>query len=103
MLTTWFATNIRKLEDLGLPPEDERFTSMFSATFPADIQNLAKHFLRKNFIFLIVDTPGSANEDIAQSIEEVSQANKKDRLFQLLEQNLSTKKISISKFIIISA
>jgi probable ATP-dependent RNA helicase DDX4 len=91
MLDTGFEPDIRKLEDLGLPPKDERFTSMFSATFPDEVQKLARHFLRENYIFLAVGTPGGANEDIAQTIEEVPQANKKDRLFQLLDQNLSMK------------
>jgi len=91
MLDTGFEPDIRKLEDLGLPPKDERFTSMFSATFPEEVQKLAKHFLRDNYIFLAVGTPGGANEDIAQTIEEVPQSNKKERLFQLLEQNLSMK------------
>ncbi len=91
MLDTGFEPDIRKLEDLGLPPKDERFTSMFSAKFPDEVQKLAKHFLRENYIFLAVGTPGGANEDIAQTIEEVPQANKKERLFQLLEQNLSMK------------
>jgi superfamily II DNA/RNA helicase len=91
MLDTGFEPDIRKLEELGLPAKDERFTSMFSATFPDEVQKLAKHFLRENYIFLAVGTPGGANEDIAQTIEEVPQANKKERLLQLLEQNLSTK------------
>jgi superfamily II DNA/RNA helicase len=91
MLDTGFEPDIRKLEDLGLPPKDERFTSIFSVKFPDEVEKLARHFLRKNYIFLTVGTPGGANEDIAQTIEEVPQANKKDRLFQLLEQNLSMK------------
>jgi superfamily II DNA/RNA helicase len=90
MLDTGFEPDIRKLEDLGIPPKEERFTSMFSATFPDEVQQLAKHFLRKDYIFLVVGTPGGANEDISQTIEEVRQAEKKDRLFQLLDQNLST-------------
>jgi superfamily II DNA/RNA helicase len=89
MLDTGFEPDIRKLEDLGLPIRGERITSMFSATFPDEVQRLAKHFLRENYIFLAVGTLGGANEDIAQSIEVVPQANKKDRLFQLLEENLS--------------
>lgn len=89
MLDTGFEPDIRKLEDLGIPPKDKRYTSMFSATFPDEVQRMAKYFLRDDYIFLVVGTPGSANEDIAQTIEEVPQSNKKERLFQLLEQNLS--------------
>jgi len=89
MLDTGFEPDIRKLEDLGLPLKDARVTSMFSATFPDEVQRLAKHFLRDNYIFLAVGILGGANEDIAQTIEHVPQATKKDRLFQLLEENLS--------------
>jgi superfamily II DNA/RNA helicase len=91
MLDTGFEPDIRKLEVLGLPSKEERVTSMFSATFPDEVQRLAKHFLRENYVFLAVGILGGANEDIAQTIELVPQANKKDRLFQLLEENLSNK------------
>lgn len=89
MLDTGFEPDIRKLEALGLPRKEERVTSMFSATFPDEVQRLAKHFLRDNYVFLAVGILGGANEDIAQTIEQVPQAGKKDRLFQLLEENLS--------------
>ncbi|CAF2903123.1 unnamed protein product [Rotaria sp. Silwood2] len=95
MLDTGFEPDIRKLEDLGLPPKDERFTSMFSATFPNEVQQLAKHFLRENYVFLAVGIPGGANEDIAQTIEEVPHSRKKDRLFQLLEENLKSERCLI--------
>ena len=96
MLDTGFEPDIRKLEDLGIPPKEKRCTSMFSATFPSEVQRMAKHFLREDYIFLVVGTPGGANEDIAQTIEEVPQSSKKERLFQLLEENLSMK---ISSFL----
>ncbi|CAF4837377.1 unnamed protein product, partial [Rotaria sp. Silwood1] len=64
----------------------------------SSISLLAQHFIRGNYIFLVVGKHDAPNEDIAQTIEEVSNAFKKDRLFQLLEQNLSMKKIFISKF-----
>ncbi|CAF0736419.1 unnamed protein product [Adineta steineri] len=89
MLDTGFESDIRKLEELGLPPKDERCTSMFSATFPDEERKLAKYFLRDNYIFLVDDTMGGTNEHIAQTIEEVRQRDKKDRLLQLLEQDLS--------------
>ena len=89
MLDTGFEPDIRKLEELGLPSKAERCTSMFSATFPDEVQKLAKHFLRDDYVFLAVGTPGGANEDITQTIEEVPAADKKKRLLELLEQNLS--------------
>jgi superfamily II DNA/RNA helicase len=99
MLDTGFEPDIRKLEDLGLPQKDERITSMFSATFPDEVQRLAKHFLRNDYVFLAVGILGGANEDISQTIELVPQGEKKDRLFQLLEENLSkTNKTKIEFF-----
>ncbi|CAF4524780.1 unnamed protein product [Rotaria socialis] len=95
MLDTGFEPDIRKLEDLGLPPKDDRCTSMFSATFPSEVQKLATHFLRDDFVFLTVGTIGDANEDRTQCIEEVPQGQKKDRLFQLLEQNLKSERCLI--------
>ena len=90
MLDTGFEPDIRRLLELGIPSKEERYTSMFSATFPEEVQRLAKFFLREDYIFLVVGTMGGANEDITQSIEEVPLANKKERLLQLLEKNLST-------------
>ncbi|CAF1049070.1 unnamed protein product [Rotaria sordida] len=95
MLDTGFEPDIRKLEELGLPQKEDRITSMFSATFPDEVQRLAKHFLRENYVFLAVGILGGANEDIAQTIESVPQANKKDRLFQLLEDNLKSERCLI--------
>jgi superfamily II DNA/RNA helicase len=86
-----FEADIHELEDLGLPPKDERFTSLFSTTFSDAVEKLANHLLRKNYIFLSVGTLGGANRDITQTIEKVRQANKRDRLCELLEQNLSTR------------
>ena len=88
MLDTGFEPDIRKLEDLGLPPKDGRFTFMFSATFPNEVQQLAKHFLREDYIFLAVGTVGGANEDITQTVEEVPNSKKKARLIELLENYL---------------
>ncbi|CAF0910812.1 unnamed protein product [Adineta ricciae] len=95
MLDTGFEPDIRKLEALGLPRKEERITCMFSATFPDEVQRLAKHFLRENYVFLAVGILGGANEDIAQTIELIPQANKKDRLFQLLEENLKSERCLI--------
>lgn len=89
MLDQDFENDVRKIQSLGLPPNEKRFTSMFSATFPPAVQNLAKRFLRKDYIFLVVGSMGGANEDISQTIEEVRQGDKKNRLIELLDANLS--------------
>ncbi|CAF3877837.1 unnamed protein product [Rotaria sp. Silwood1] len=56
---------------------------------------LSQHFIRSNYIFLVVGKPDATNEDIAQTIEEVPNAFKKDHLFQLLEQNLKSERCLI--------
>ena len=89
MLDTDFMPDVEQLLKLGLPEKTRRITSMFSATFPQTIQQLAKNFLRDDYVFLAVGTMGVANEDITQTIEEVTQAEKKDRLLKLLTENLS--------------
>ncbi|CAF3794837.1 unnamed protein product [Rotaria sp. Silwood1] len=61
----------------------------------SSISLLAQHFIRGNYIFLVVGKHDAPNEDIAQTIEEVSNAFKKDRLFQLLEQNLKSERCLI--------
>ncbi|CAF4527075.1 unnamed protein product [Rotaria sp. Silwood1] len=86
-----FERDIRKLEELGLPQKDKRFTSIFSDTFSQELQNLAAQYLCERYIFLSVNT----NEDITHTIEEVRQADKKDRLLQLLAQNLNLKRCLI--------
>ncbi|CAF3808157.1 unnamed protein product [Rotaria sp. Silwood1] len=86
MLDAGVELDIRKLEDLGLVPKDSRFTSIFSTTFSNEVQQLAKHYLRANYVFLDVSTLDGIDTDIAQTIEEVSSSKKKDRLFQLIKQ-----------------
>ncbi|CAF4002997.1 unnamed protein product [Rotaria sp. Silwood1] len=88
MLGKSFELDICKLEALGLPSKHESFTFMFSATFSDEIRILAQHLIRDNYISLVVGKLDAANEDIIQTIEKVPNTFKKDRLFQLLEQNL---------------
>ncbi|CAF1423083.1 unnamed protein product [Rotaria sp. Silwood1] len=90
-----FELDICKLETLGLPSKHERFTFMFSATFSDEIRILAQHFIRDNYISLVVGKLDAANEDIIQTIEKVPNTFKKDRLFQLLEQNLKSERCLI--------
>ncbi|CAF1399029.1 unnamed protein product [Rotaria sp. Silwood1] len=61
----------------------------------SSISLLAQHFIRSNYIFLVVGKPDATNEDIAQTIEEVPNAFEKDHLFQLLEQNLKSERCLI--------
>jgi len=61
---------------------------MFSATFPEEIQKLGHDFLRAQFAFVAVGVVGGANRDITQSLEQVGQYDKKDRLVELLREDV---------------
>ena len=64
----------------------ERHTSMFSATFPSEVQRLAQQFLKPDYVFLSVGVLGAANEDVKQEVREVSFRQKKDELVKVLNE-----------------
>src|SRR6266540_610475 len=66
-----------------MPGVDDRQTLMFSATFPRDIQILARDFL-KDYVFLSVGRVGSTSENITQKIEYVEDEDKKSVLLDIL-------------------
>ena len=67
-----------------MPPTGERQTLMFSATFPIEIQKLARDFL-SNYIFLAVGRVGSTSENITQKIVWVEEHEKRSYLLDLLQ------------------
>ncbi|VEL17269.1 unnamed protein product, partial [Protopolystoma xenopodis] len=86
MLDMGFEPQIRRIvEQFGMPSSNKRQTLMFSATFPAEIQSLARDFLH-SYIFLTVGRVGSTNENISQDIVNVSEAEKQDLLINILKQ-----------------
>jgi ATP-dependent RNA helicase DDX3X len=56
---------------------------MFSATFPRDIQMLARDFL-KDYVFLSVGRVGSTSENITQKVEYVEDIDKRSVLLDIL-------------------
>ncbi|KAJ5035304.1 uncharacterized protein L3040_007779 [Drepanopeziza brunnea f. sp. 'multigermtubi'] len=56
---------------------------MFSATFPRDIQMLARDFL-KDYVFLSVGRVGSTSENITQKVEYVEDPDKRSVLLDIL-------------------
>ncbi|CCK68015.1 DEAD-box ATP-dependent RNA helicase DED1 KNAG_0A03280 [Huiozyma naganishii CBS 8797] len=85
MLDMGFEIQIRQIvEGCDMPPSSERQTLMFSATFPADIQHLARDFLRPDYIFLSVGKVGSTSENITQRVMYVESMDKKSALLDLL-------------------
>ncbi|KKY19542.1 putative atp-dependent rna helicase ded1 [Diplodia seriata] len=84
MLDMGFEPQIRRIvEGEDMPPVDGRQTLMFSATFPRDIQMLARDFL-KDYIFLSVGRVGSTSENITQKVEYVEDADKRSVLLDIL-------------------
>lgn len=84
MLDMGFEPVIRQVvEKLGMPGKCERQTLMFSATFPEEIQRLAGDFLN-DYIFITVGRVGGTTSDIQQTVMDVSDEQKREKLMDLL-------------------
>jgi len=80
-----FEPQIREIvERCDMPPTGIRQTLMFSATFPKEIQMLARDFL-DNYIFLAVGRVGSTSENITQKVVWVEEGDKRSFLLDLLQ------------------
>ncbi|TFL02016.1 P-loop containing nucleoside triphosphate hydrolase protein [Pterulicium gracile] len=89
MLDMGFEPQIRRIvQGEDMPGTSERQTLMFSATFPRDIQILAKDFL-KDYVFLSVGRVGSTSENITQKIEYVEDGDKRSVLLDILVSQTS--------------
>ncbi|XP_067231012.1 DEAD-box helicase 3 X-linked b isoform X1 [Chanodichthys erythropterus] len=84
MLDMGFEPQIRRIvEQDTMPPKGLRQTMMFSATFPKEIQILARDFLEE-YIFLAVGRVGSTSENITQKVVWVEENDKRSFLLDLL-------------------
>ena len=84
MLDMGFEPQIREIvEKNDMPGTGKRQTLMFSATFPKEIQILARDFL-DNYIFLAVGRVGSTSENITQKVVWVEENDKREFLLDLL-------------------
>nr|XP_032618199.1 ATP-dependent RNA helicase DDX3X isoform X2 [Chelonoidis abingdonii] len=84
MLDMGFEPQIRRIvEQDTMPPKGIRHTMMFSATFPKEIQMLARDFLDE-YIFLAVGRVGSTSENITQKVVWVEESDKRSFLLDLL-------------------
>ena len=87
MLDMGFEPEIRRIvEQFGMPAKGSRQTLMFSATFPAEIQQLAADFL-EDHIFLTVGVVGGTTSDIQQTVTEVGEFEKKEKLQEILNES----------------
>ncbi|RYP04256.1 hypothetical protein DL765_010246 [Monosporascus sp. GIB2] len=84
MLDMGFEPQIRRIvEGEDMPTVQNSQTLMFSATFPRDIQMLARDFL-KDYVFLSVGRVGSTSENITQKVEYVEDVDKRSVLLDIL-------------------
>lgn len=63
-----------------------RQTIMLSATLPDSIQQLAKFYLNKNYIFIAVGIISSASKDIKQHFYQINRYKKRKLLTSILKK-----------------
>ncbi|EER17252.1 ATP-dependent RNA helicase ded-1, putative [Perkinsus marinus ATCC 50983] len=87
MLDMGFEPQIRRIvEQEDMPSSrDGRQSAMFSATFPREIQQLARDFL-KDYIYLTVGRVGSTHGSIKQIMRYVDENSKLRDLYRVLEE-----------------
>ncbi|KAJ4457488.1 putative ATP-dependent RNA helicase DBP2 [Paratrimastix pyriformis] len=85
MLDMGFEPQIRKIIDQTRP---DRQTLMWSATWPAEVQQLAADFLRDPIQVNVGAAQATANHDITQIVDVVQESQKEARLFRFLAEHL---------------
>jgi probable ATP-dependent RNA helicase DDX4 len=94
MLDLGFEQAIREILNKGqVMSKGDRCTLMFSATFPAEIQQLAQDYLH-DYLFLTVGTVGGANSDVQQEVHKVAKFDKREKVFEILNE-IGNEKIMI--------
>lgn len=84
MLDMGFEPQIRHIvQECDMPDVQDRQTLMFSATFPRNIQMLARDFL-KDYVFLSVGRVGSTSANITQKVLLVEDDEKRSVILDLL-------------------
>ncbi len=72
MLDMGFMPDVQRMvSNSSMPKKGERQTLMFSATFPTEVQEVAREFL-DNYLFLTVGIVGGACTDVAQTFHQAS-------------------------------
>jgi len=98
MIDMGFMPDIEKcMAHPSMPDKTKRNTLMFSATFPPQVQDNAKQFLREDKIFVSVGMVGAASSDVKQTFLEVKKTEKKKKLDSLLndEERNPTERVLI--------
>jgi len=80
----------------------ERQTSMFSATWPQEIQKLSKQYIQSPIHVTIGQSEGklSANPNVTQIIEVIDRDHRDTKLIQLLQQYHKSRKNKILIFVL---
>ncbi|TPP47049.1 DEAD/DEAH box helicase family protein [Leishmania donovani] len=89
MLDMGFEPQIRAIvqgPDSDMPPPGERQTLLYSATFPKEIQQMAREFLYHHH-FLQVGRVGSTTENITQDVRWVEDMDKRGCLLEVLKEH----------------
>lgn len=88
MLDMGFAPQIHQIVSTKDMPKstDGRQTAMFSATFPREIQQLARDFLL-DYVYLTVGRVGSTNDFITQKLVYADEQQKPKMLLSLLKES----------------
>lgn len=85
MLDMGFSLDIERiLSDNTMVSSAERSTVMFSATLPVNVQQIAKSYLKPDYISVAVGEIGGACKDVTQTFIEVNKFSKKTELVALL-------------------
>jgi len=85
MLDMGFESAVREIcENHGMPGKDNRQTMLFSATFPEDIQTMAKDYMY-DYIWIGVGVMNSAVETVHQELKKVSPEKKFEELIAQLD------------------
>ncbi|KAK9926819.1 hypothetical protein M0R45_024029 [Rubus argutus] len=92
MLDMGFEPQIRKIVSQTRP---DRQTLYWSATWPREVETLARQFLRNPYKVIIGSASLKANQSIKQVVEVVSEFEKYNRLIKLLKESVVGSRILI--------
>lgn len=93
MLDMGFMPDVKNIvSEFDMPGKEERRTLMFSATFPEQIQKLAAEFLNE-YVYITIGKVGSTHSGIEQSVLEISESDKRDKLVEILTNEGSNRNL----------
>uniref|UniRef100_A0A5S6QXG4 RNA helicase n=1 Tax=Trichuris muris TaxID=70415 RepID=A0A5S6QXG4_TRIMR len=94
MLDMGFEPQIRQIiQHSGLPAAKDRHTSMFSATFPSEIRQLASEFMKADYAYLSIGHTGTIPKSISQKLIWTLENEKPNALVKLLDEEPNVLKL----------